>query len=366
MKQKNQKKVTILTVVLLFSSNFSPLLVYAEGQNAPSESQTSSSLIEENVKQEETQGEIIHNKTSDSTDLEEPEIPLEGSEVEEEGELEENTEEKSNESSSQDSIEADSNSESDAAKESEVKVIEEKVIQYAIRIKDSKLPIYSEKSSVEKPEKVSESDDYLNKLLYVEKEVLTNKDTWVLISLDGQVIGWINKEGTEEIDEPTVFSSKKEKTIVPSVFYSTHVQSKGWMPEVKDGVLSGTEGQKKRMEAIKINLSDVKGLGVKYSTHVQSYGWMDWVSDGKLSGTSNQAKRMEAIKIQLTGENAKNYDIYYRVHAESYGWLGWAKNGAEAGTSGLAKRLEAIQIVLVKKGEKAPGSTERPYIQKTV
>ena len=69
-----------------------------------------------------------------------------------------------------------------------------------------------------------------------------------------------------------------------------------------------------------------------------------------MSGTQGEAKRLEAIKIELTGANAQNYDIYYRVHAQSYGWLAWAKNGQAAGTAGLAKRLEAIQIVVVARG----------------
>ena len=65
-----------------------------------------------------------------------------------------------------------------------------------------------------------------------------------------------------------------------------------------------------------------------------------------MSGTSGQAKRLEAIRIRLTGELANHYDIYYRVHAQSFGWMGWAKNGEAAGTARYAKRLEAIQIVL--------------------
>ena len=72
------------------------------------------------------------------------------------------------------------------------------------------------------------------------------------------------------------------------------------------------------------------------------------------SGTRGEGKRLEAIRIQLTGQLAQYYDVYYRVHAQTYGWLGWAKNGSIAGTSGLAKRLEAIQIVIIPKGEDAP------------
>jgi uncharacterized protein YjdB len=75
------------------------------------------------------------------------------------------------------------------------------------------------------------------------------------------------------------------------------------------------------------------------------------VSNGDLSGTEGEGKRLEAIKIELTGADKDNYDIYYRVHAQNYGWLGWAKNGEASGTSGEGLRLEAIQIVIVSKEE---------------
>ena len=97
------------------------------------------------------------------------------------------------------------------------------------------------------------------------------------------------------------------------------MQKDGWQSEVYDGSLSGTEGEAKRLEAIRIKLgSDISG-GVRYSTHVQKNGWMDYVSDGALSGTTGEAKRLEAIKIELTGEASENYDIYYCVHAQTYG-----------------------------------------------
>ena len=82
------------------------------------------------------------------------------------------------------------------------------------------------------------------------------------------------------------------------------------------------------------------------------------------SGTSGQSKRLEAIRIKLTDELAENYDIYYRVHAQSFGWLGWAKNGESAGTEGYSYRLEAIQIQLVKKGGSAPGSTSNCFYKR--
>ncbi|GIN69660.1 hypothetical protein J14TS2_01350 [Bacillus sp. J14TS2] len=151
----------------------------------------------------------------------------------------------------------------------------------------------------------------------------------------------------------------------PTIAYSTHVQTYGWMNKVTNGTLSGTTGKKKRLEAIKIDLQDSNYSGeVIYSTHVQNIGWLKNVSNGAVSGTIGQGKRMEAIKINLTGEVAKYYDVYYRVHSQNFGWLGWAKNGQSAGTEGLSKQLEAIEVKLVAKGGKAPGSTANRFLTK--
>lgn len=146
------------------------------------------------------------------------------------------------------------------------------------------------------------------------------------------------------------------------VQYQTHVQSYGWQGYVSNGAMSGTTGQAKRLEGIRIKLSNADATGsIQYRTHVQSYGWQGWVADGAMSGTSGEAKRLEAIEIKLTGNMAAKYDVYYRAYSQSYGWLGWAKNGATAGTAGYSYRLEAVQIKLVAKGGAAPGSTANAY-----
>ena len=149
-----------------------------------------------------------------------------------------------------------------------------------------------------------------------------------------------------------------------NVAYRTHVQTFGWQGWKYNGQMSGTSGQAKRLEGINIKLTNKPYSGsIVYTTHVQTYGWQGnennpntWKRDGDMSGTSGEAKRLEAIRIALTGEMAEHYDVYYRVHAQSFGWLGWAKNGEAAGTAGLAKRLEGIQIVLVPKNGKAPAT----------
>ena len=143
-----------------------------------------------------------------------------------------------------------------------------------------------------------------------------------------------------------------------SVTYRAYRQSYGWQGWRKDGKLSGTTGEAKRLEAIKIKLASkpVSG-GIKYRAHVQGIGWQGWRKDGKLSGTTDEGKRLEAIQIKLTGSMAKKYDVWYRVHAQHFGWMGWAKNGQSAGTTGYAYRLEAMQVVLKAKGSKAPSAS---------
>lgn len=162
-------------------------------------------------------------------------------------------------------------------------------------------------------------------------------------------------------------SGNNSSSTTKGIVYSTHVQTYGWQSNKSNGQTAGTSGEAKRMEAIKIQLSNIGYSGsVQYSTHVQTYGWKDWVSNGAIGGTTGEAKRMEAIRIRLTGEVANHYDIYYRVHTQTYGWLDWAKNGETAGTTDAAKRMEAIQIVLVAKGRSAPGATTQAYVQPLV
>ena len=40
-------------------------------------------------------------------------------------------------------------------------------------------------------------------------------------------------------------------------------------------------------------------LQVRYQTHIQGIGWQDYVKNGEMSGTTGQSKRLEGINIQL-------------------------------------------------------------------
>ena len=180
--------------------------------------------------------------------------------------------------------------------------------------------------------------------------------------LEGIEIRLVEKGG----EAPKSESDTKEAYKHPLIKYQTHVQTHGWQGYVVDGAMSGTEGEAKRLEGIRIKLDENMEYdgSVQYETHVQTIGWQNPVKDGAMSGTEGQYKRLEAIRISLTGDMEKNYDIYYRVHSQRFGWMGWAKNGESAGTEGYAFRLEGIEIQLVPKGEKAPGDTTNAFRKK--
>ena len=100
--------------------------------------------------------------------------------------------------------------------------------------------------------------------------------------------------------------------------------------------------------------------GISYEVHAQGIGWMNSAADGTLAGTEGQSRRLEAVRISLTGDMAgeRGYSVWYRVHSQTYGWLGWAHDGAEAGTTGLSKRAEAIEMQILPQGQVPGGYDE--------
>lgn len=162
---------------------------------------------------------------------------------------------------------------------------------------------------------------------------------------------------------PVDTSGNSFRTYVdPVVNYTSQLQYDGWTSWVKNGQMTGTMGKGRRLEALQMYLSSLPYEGgIEYQSHAQTHGWLPVGSNGETSGTVGQGKRLEAIKINLTGQMAQEFDIYYRTHIQTYGWTGWAKNGAPSGSEGLARRMEAVEIRLVKKGDKAPGSTNNSF-----
>ena len=136
-----------------------------------------------------------------------------------------------------------------------------------------------------------------------------------------------------------------------SIKYSAHNSDIGWQDYESDDNISGTSGEGKNLEAIKITMNDSKGLSgdVEYRVHVKTDGWKSYVKNDEIAGTTGENKGIEAIQIRLTGELAEQYDIYYNVYIIGTGWQGYKKNDEVAGTTGASKRIEAIKIKLVEK-----------------
>ena len=154
------------------------------------------------------------------------------------------------------------------------------------------------------------------------------------------------------LNSEEIFNTGSSPNYRKLIEYQTHVEGIGWQSVKADGELSGTEGQGRRLEAIKIFLNNSEYSGsVEYKSHVEGIGWQSVKTDGKMSGTEGQGRRLEAVNINLTGDLSNHYDIYYRVHVQSLGWLGWAKNGEIAGSYGMGLRLEGIEIKLLNSGE---------------
>ncbi|MEO1814556.1 MAG: GLUG motif-containing protein [Acetobacterium sp.] len=137
--------------------------------------------------------------------------------------------------------------------------------------------------------------------------------------------------------------------------YQTHIQDYGWENDwVTAGALSGTAGQSKRLEALKVELTgDVPaGASIETAVHVQNQGDLGPFAMGSAAGTSGLGLRLENICLTLT--NLPGYSLRYNVHVQNQGWLrdeadpsSWFTSGEVAGTAGQSLRLEGIRMVLV-------------------
>lgn len=162
-----------------------------------------------------------------------------------------------------------------------------------------------------------------------------------------------NSNVNQVANDSEVITQQNSTKQLPTVTYSAHVQDIGWQKSVDNATVSGTVGQEKQIEAIKLSIKAPEGITGKlsYKTYVKGQGWQPSVESGQVSGTVGQSRPIEALSINLTDNLQKLYDVYYRVHVQDIGWMAWAKNGAYAGTLGMSKRLEAYEVKFTLKGQ---------------
>jgi hypothetical protein len=162
---------------------------------------------------------------------------------------------------------------------------------------------------------------------------------------------------TMENYEDTILTLVVTESEPLGVRYLTHIQDIGWETDwAVNGELSGTAGQSKRLEALKVELTGTNlpaGASIETAVHVQNQGDLGPFAMGSAAGTSGLGLRLE--NICLTLNNLPGYSLRYNVHVQNQGWLrdeadssSWFSSGEVAGTAGLSLRLEGIRIELVK------------------
>ncbi|HFH8946629.1 TPA: GBS Bsp-like repeat-containing protein [Streptococcus agalactiae] len=174
-----------------------------------------------------------------------------------------------------------------------------------------------------------------------------------------------NSNVNQVANDSEVITQQNSTKQLPTVTYSAHVQDIGWQKSVDNATVSGTVGQEKQVEAIKLSIKAPEGITGKlsYKTYVKGQGWQSSVESGQVSGTVGQSKPIEALSINLTDNLQKLYDVYYRVHVQDIGWMAWQKNNSVAGTVGKSKRLEALEVKLVAKASDFSSQTDHSFLE---
>ena len=115
-----------------------------------------------------------------------------------------------------------------------------------------------------------------------------------------------------------------KETNKPSIEYIAHIQDWGWSKGwVNEGEMAGTEGEARRVEAIKIKMTNCEGVSLKFKAHIQDYGDREYTDASEIIGTVGESKRVEAITITSTGLSQKGYKLQYRVLKDGLTKVKW-------------------------------------------
>lgn len=127
---------------------------------------------------------------------------------------------------------------------------------------------------------------------------------------------------------------------LPDLQYQVHLQDLGWMNIQNAGEGAGTEGQERRLEAVRF--FGHNGLDIQYRAHVGEVGWQEWKKSGEIAGTTGESKRIEALEIKC------NKLLEVEEHIQNVGWM--PKTTAKEftiGTVGKSLRMEAFRMRVV-------------------
>lgn len=70
---------------------------------------------------------------------------------------------------------------------------------------------------------------------------------------------------------PSIDAAVESKEEIPDVSYKSHISGIGWESTfTSNGSISGTTGQSRRLEALRVSLPNSEDLGIEYRSHVQN------------------------------------------------------------------------------------------------
>lgn len=130
--------------------------------------------------------------------------------------------------------------------------------------------------------------------------------------------------------------------------YQAHTQNIGWREWAHDGMIAGSVGASKRLEALRIDTSAFGDkLKLRVKAHIENIGWVTYneITPETIIGTVGKALRLEAIEIDpVVNDTEKTLRV--QVHLANTGWTGTVNGGYTAGTVGISKAIEAIKLWL--------------------
>ena len=131
---------------------------------------------------------------------------------------------------------------------------------------------------------------------------------------------------------------------LPGVEYRVCQSSDGWESWKRNAQTSGDITTSKKLEAVKVILTDTTEGDINYKVYVAGSGWSTLGTNGMTVGST---EGIQAIKVALTGDLADTYKVVYRVHSLGGDWSGWVKGPEVAGDVSGTTPIDGMEIALV-------------------
>ena len=140
------------------------------------------------------------------------------------------------------------------------------------------------------------------------------------------------------------------------IYYRVHVGGIGWLDWASNDQIAGTVGYSKKLEAIEIRLVEkgalapgstqtpnmIKPITIMYQSYIAKDGWQEYMENGETSGTTGEAKSLEALKMMIANQGDVTGSIEYSTHVSGLGWQDYVGTNQTSGIIGQGRTIEAI------------------------